>query len=99
MKQGKSLDSERWPWLLGGIRPINCAGALRAWAGFTLTAMNVPQVLGYTRIAGIEAVTSYFSSLPQVACFDITARCRKRRNSSRCRAPSRTKIFAAMPMN
>ncbi len=27
-------------------------------------------------IAGIEAVTSHFSSLPQVACFDITARCR-----------------------
>jgi acetate kinase len=50
-------------------------------------------------IAGIEAVTSHFSSLPQVACFDITARCRKRRYASHCRAPSRTKIFAAMPMN
>ncbi len=33
-------------------------------------------------IASIEAVTSHFFSLPQVACFDITARCRKRRTRS-----------------
>src|SRR5271156_80306 len=48
-------------------------------------------------IAGIEAVISHFSSLPQVACFDtaFTARCRKWPSASRCRAPYGTKAFDA----
>lgn len=29
MTYEKLRDSERWPWLFGGIRPVNCAGAVR----------------------------------------------------------------------
>jgi sulfate permease, SulP family len=67
--QRKPQDSERWPLLFDGIRPVNSAGALRdALAGFTLAAMNVPQVLGYTRIAGTPVVTGpYTLLLPLVA--------------------------------
>jgi sulfate permease, SulP family len=43
--------------LLQAIRPVSGAGALRdALAGFTLAAMNVPQALGYTRIANMPVV-------------------------------------------
>ncbi len=70
MTQEKPLDSERGPWLFGGIRPINCAGALRdALAGFTLAAMNVPQVLGYTRIAGTPVVTGLYTLLLPLVAF------------------------------
>jgi len=68
--QGKPLDRERWPWLPGGIRPINCAGALHdAMAGFTLAAMNMPQVLGYTRIAGTPVVTGLYTLLLPLVAF------------------------------
>lgn len=70
MTQGKPLDRERWPWLPGGIRPINCAGALHdAMAGFTLAAMNMPQVLGYTRIAGTPVVTGLYTLLLPLVAF------------------------------
>jgi len=68
--QRKPQDSERWPWLLDGIRPVNSAGALRdALAGFTLAAMNVPQVLGYTRIAGTPVVTGLYTLLLPLVAF------------------------------
>jgi len=36
-----------------GLRPFCRDGAIRdAFAGLTLASMNIPQVLGYTRIAG-----------------------------------------------
>ena len=39
--------------LFDGIRPLSRDGAARdALAGVTLASMNIPQVLGYTRIAG-----------------------------------------------
>ena len=70
MTQRKPQDSERWPWLLDGIRPVNSAGALRdALAGFTLAAMNVPQVLGYTRIAGTPVVTGLYTLLLPLVAF------------------------------
>ena len=70
MTKGKPEDSERWPWLFGGIRHINCAGTLRdAVAGFTLAAMNVPQVLGYTRIAGTPVVTGLYTLLLPLVAF------------------------------
>ena len=38
--------------LLGGLLPIKPREALRdSFAGVTLASMNIPQVLGYTRIA------------------------------------------------
>src|SRR5271168_905305 len=61
---GELRHSERWPWLFGGIRPVTRAGAVRdALAGVTLAAMNVPQALGYTRIAGTPVVTGLYTLL------------------------------------
>ncbi|HXP11346.1 MAG TPA: SulP family inorganic anion transporter, partial [Acidobacteriaceae bacterium] len=45
-------------------RPIKLAAALRdSFAGITLAAMNIPQALGYTRIAGMPVVTGLYSLL------------------------------------
>ena len=66
----KPQDSERGPWLFRGIRPVNRAGAVRdALAGFTLAAMNVPQALGYTRIAGTPVVTGLYTLLLPLVAF------------------------------
>jgi sulfate permease, SulP family len=47
-----------------GIRPFKPAAALRdAFAGFTLAAMNIPQALGYTKIAGMPVVTGLYTLL------------------------------------
>ncbi|HEY1608925.1 MAG TPA: SulP family inorganic anion transporter [Paraburkholderia sp.] len=55
--------------LLKGLRPLTRAGALRdALAGVTLASMNVPQLLGYARIAGMPAVTGLYTGfLPLIA--------------------------------
>jgi sulfate permease, SulP family len=50
--------------LFQGIRPFKRAAALHdAFAGFTLAAMNIPQALGYTKIAGMPVVTGLYSLL------------------------------------
>ena len=52
------------------IRPANRAAALRdALAGFTLAAMNVPQALGYTKIAGTPVVTGLYTLLLTLVAF------------------------------
>ena len=55
--------------LLKGILPLDRASALRdAFAGITLASMDIPQVLGYARIAGMPAVTGLYTVfLPLVA--------------------------------
>ncbi|RQN36558.1 SulP family inorganic anion transporter [Paraburkholderia tropica] len=52
-----------------GVRPLNRATALRdAIAGVQLASMNVPQLLGYARIAGMPAVTGLYTGfLPLIA--------------------------------
>jgi SulP family sulfate permease len=56
--------------LFQGIRPISRAGALRdALAGFTLAAMNIPQALGYTRIAGMPVITGLYTLLLPLVAF------------------------------
>ena len=58
------------PLLFRGILPISRAGALRdALAGFTLAAMNIPQALGYTRIAGTPVVTGLYTLLLPLMAF------------------------------
>jgi hypothetical protein len=48
--------------LLKGILPLNRAAALRdVFAGITLASMDIPQVLGYARIAGMPAVTGLYT--------------------------------------
>jgi SulP family sulfate permease len=56
--------------LFGSIPPIIPAQAVRdALAGFTLAAMNVPQALGYTRIAGTPVVTGLYTLLLPLVAF------------------------------
>ncbi len=70
MTHGKLQDSERGPRLFRGVRPVNRAGAMRdVLAGFTLAAMNVPQALGYTRIAGTPVVTGLYTLLLPLVAF------------------------------
>ncbi len=50
--------------LFPSLRPFKPAAALRdALAGFTLAAMNIPQALGYTKIAGMPVVTGLYTLL------------------------------------
>lgn len=55
--------------LLQSIRPLNRKGAVRdLLAGLQLTALNIPQALGYTKIAGTPVVTGFYTLLlPPVA--------------------------------
>jgi len=63
-------DGGSWPRLFSGLRPIDRAGAMRdALAGFTLAAMNIPQALGYTRIAGMPVVTGLYTLLLPLVAF------------------------------
>jgi sulfate permease, SulP family len=53
-----------------GLRPLSRAGAMRdALAGVTLASMNIPQVLGYTRIAGTPVVTGLYTVLLPLVAF------------------------------
>jgi high affinity sulfate transporter 1 len=55
--------------VLKGVLPLTRAGAARdALAGVQLASMDIPQVLGYARIAGMPAVTGLYTVfLPLVA--------------------------------
>ena len=52
------------------MRPFNGARALRdAVAGIELAAMSIPQALGYTSIAGMPAVTGFYTLLLPLLAF------------------------------
>jgi MFS superfamily sulfate permease-like transporter len=52
------------------MRPFNRAGTIRdALAGLELAAMNIPQVLGYTKIAGTPLVTGFYTLLLPLLAF------------------------------
>src|SRR5262247_1399451 len=52
------------------IRPVSRAGVWRdALAGVTLAAMNIPQALGYTKIAGTPVVTGLYTLLLPLVAF------------------------------
>jgi SulP family sulfate permease len=56
--------------LFRGMRPFNGARALRdAVAGIQLAAMSIPQALGYTAIAGMPAVTGFYTLLLPLLAF------------------------------
>ena len=58
--------------LFGGLRPISRGGAVRdAVAGVTLASMNIPQVLGYTRIAATPVVTGLYTVLLPLVAFAV----------------------------
>lgn len=56
--------------LFESVRPFRSATALRdGLAGFALAAMNIPQALGYTKIAGMPVVTGLYSLLVPAIAF------------------------------
>jgi sulfate permease, SulP family len=58
--------------LFGGLRPFRANEAVRdALAGVTLASMNIPQVLGYTRIAGTPVVTGLYTVLLPLVAFAV----------------------------
>jgi sulfate permease, SulP family len=58
--------------LFGGLIPFRPREALRdAFAGVTLASMNIPQVLGYTRIAGTPVVTGLYTVLLPLVAFAV----------------------------
>jgi SulP family sulfate permease len=62
----------RWLHVLQGIKPVTRAGAARdAWAGFQLAALNIPQALGYTKIAGMPVVTGFYTLLLPLLAFAV----------------------------
>ncbi len=55
-----------------GLRPFRAGAAARdALAGVTLASMNIPQVLGYTRIAGTPVVTGLYTVLLPLVAFAV----------------------------
>jgi sulfate permease, SulP family len=58
--------------ILGGLLPFKPRGALKdAFAGLTLASMNIPQVLGYTRIASTPIVTGLYTVLLPLVAFAL----------------------------
>src|SRR5215472_1101510 len=56
----------------GGLGPFSRSGAVRdAVAGVTLASMNIPQVLGYTRIAATPVVTGLYTVLLPLVAFAV----------------------------
>jgi MFS superfamily sulfate permease-like transporter len=56
--------------LFRGLRPLHRAAALRdALAGVVMAAMDIPQVLGYSKIAGMPVVTGLYSLLLPLVAF------------------------------
>ncbi|MGO9325337.1 MAG: SulP family inorganic anion transporter [Terracidiphilus sp.] len=56
--------------LFRGLRPIQRTSALRdAFAGVVMAAMDIPQVLGYSKIAGMPVVTGLYSLLLPLIAF------------------------------
>ena len=70
---GQEVPADRrnaWRGLFGSLRPLTLSGVLRdAAAGVQLAAVNVPQSLGYTRIAGTPVITGLYTLLLPLAAF------------------------------
>ena len=61
-----------WLHLFQAIRPVTRAGTVRdAFAGIQLAAMNIPQALGYTRIAGMPVVAGFYTLLLPLLAFGV----------------------------
>jgi MFS superfamily sulfate permease-like transporter len=58
--------------LFGGFRPFSLNVAVRdVFAGVTLAAMDIPQVLGYARIAGTPLVAGLYTVLLPLLAFAV----------------------------
>jgi high affinity sulfate transporter 1 len=60
------------PGIFAGLRPISRTGAVRDFlAGVNLASINIPQVLGYARIAGMPVVTGLYTLLLPLVAFAV----------------------------
>jgi sulfate permease, SulP family len=60
------------PILFRGLRPFHRDTAIHdVFAGVTLASMNIPQVLGYARIAGMPLVTGLYTVLLPLVAFAV----------------------------
>src|SRR5277367_1286852 len=60
----------RTPQLFRGMRPFQANRAVRdGGAGIELAALSIPQSLGYTSIAGMPAVTGFYTLLVPLVAF------------------------------
>jgi len=58
--------------LFGGLRPFSRKGAVRdVFSGVALAAMDIPQVLGYARIAGTPLVAGLYTVLLPLVAFAV----------------------------
>jgi high affinity sulfate transporter 1 len=58
--------------LFDGVRPFNRGAAVRdSLAGINLASIDIPQVLGYARIAGMPVVTGLYTALLPLLAFTI----------------------------
>ncbi|MBV8630954.1 MAG: SulP family inorganic anion transporter [Silvibacterium sp.] len=62
-------EKTAWRSLFSSVRPLTVSGVLRdAAAGIQLASVNIPQALGYTRIAGTPVITGLYTLLlPPIA--------------------------------
>jgi sulfate permease, SulP family len=64
-------EERRWP-ILGGILPIDRAQVpLEVIAGITLAALAIPEVMGYTKIAGMPVITGLYTILIPMLLFAL----------------------------
>src|SRR5271166_4329347 len=69
-KDRSIIGKQGWLSLFAGLRPFGGARSLRdAVAGIELAAMSIPQALGYTAIAGMPAVTGFYTLLLPLLAF------------------------------
>ncbi len=72
MSQVEAAAKPRYVSILGGIRPYD-----RSWltrdviAGVTLAALAIPEVMGYTKIAGTPVVTGLYTLVLPVLAFGL----------------------------
>ena len=60
------------PVLFQAILPVTREGVIKdALAGIQLAAMNIPQALGYTKIAGTPVVTGFYTLLLPLLAFAV----------------------------
>ena len=60
------------PILFKSFLPFNRSTAIRdVFAGVTLASMNIPQVLGYARIASMPLVTGLYTVLLPLVAFAV----------------------------
>src|SRR5271170_3638926 len=70
MQPGLSRWNALWRGLFQSARPFSAAGVVRdAFAGIQLAAVNIPQALGYTKIAGTPVVTGLYTLLLPLVAF------------------------------